>query len=195
MVRKTGRPISVRRYACSVPTASYLGGFEPFALLSAEGVREGLGARREVRFGGLVVFAAVVFASALIALFLSSPESSDSDSSEGGGGSERPPTPPHPPLGDVPLDDARPARVRLRDDRSLVQRLPVRQRRSAREPARAPVPNHRPGEDATGSPRTRSRSPETGRAFATGESEAGRRPTAVWLLSPGSDRWGASRSQ
>jgi hypothetical protein len=155
-----------------MPKASHLGGFDPFALLSAEGLREELRAVREVGFGGLTVFAAALFVLALTALFVSSPGPSDSDSNEGGGGGSRwPPTPPNPPPGDVPLDDAQPAPVRMRDDRRLAQRLPARQRRPAQEPARRPVPRSPTPEDATGSPKTRSRSPKTRRAFATIEQD------------------------
>jgi hypothetical protein len=121
-----------------MPKASHLWGFDPFAVLSSEALRV-VRAGREASFGGLIAFAAVLFVLALIPLFVSSPGPSDSDSNEGGGGPRRPPTPSNPPPGDVPLDDAKPSPVRLRDDRSLAQRLPARQRRSAREPARRPV--------------------------------------------------------
>ncbi len=65
------------------------------------------------------------------------PEQSGPDS-DGGGGS-RPPepsTPPDAPRGGVPLDDAEPARVRLRDHVRLADRLPPRHRRPVREPDR-----------------------------------------------------------
>ena len=58
----------------------------------------------------------------------------------GGGGPERPPAPQDPPRGGgIPLSDAEPARVRLRDHRKLPERLPKRERRPAREPDRTPV--------------------------------------------------------
>jgi hypothetical protein len=43
------------------------------------------------------------------------------------------------PGGGLPLPDAEPARVRLRDHRPLRERLPARERRPAREPERRPV--------------------------------------------------------
>ncbi|HEY2771551.1 MAG TPA: hypothetical protein VGI87_13330 [Solirubrobacteraceae bacterium] len=65
---------------------------------------------------------------------------SDGESDEGWGrGPRRPPKPPEPPRGGIPLLDAEPARVRLRDNRRLSDLLPPRQRRPAREPQRTPV--------------------------------------------------------
>ena len=49
------------------------------------------------------------------------------------------PTPFEPPSGGLPLPDAMPARVRLRDHRRLAELLPGRERRPAREPSREPV--------------------------------------------------------
>jgi hypothetical protein len=43
------------------------------------------------------------------------------------------------PRGGIPLPDAEPSRVRLRDHRRLADQLPRRVRRPAREPARQPV--------------------------------------------------------
>ena len=64
----------------------------------------------------------------------------DSDSDEGWGrGPRRPPSRPEPPRGGIPLPDAVPARVRLRDHGSLGDLLPPRERRPAREPDRTPV--------------------------------------------------------
>jgi hypothetical protein len=124
-----------------MPNASHLGGFGLFAVLSSEALRAGPRNGGEAGFLSLFVFAAALLTAGLIGLFVSSPGRSDSDSDEGGGGpSGRPPTPPNPPPGDLPLDDAKPARVRLRDGRRLPQRLPARQRRRAREPAHRPVP-------------------------------------------------------
>jgi hypothetical protein len=69
---------------------------------------------------------------------------SDSGSDEGWGrGPQSPPKPPEPPRGGIPLPDAVPARVRLRDHRRLADLLPARERRPAREPAREPVRTHR----------------------------------------------------
>lgn len=123
------RPASPRaalrwRYAFWVPKGSHVGGYDLTPLLYT-----------------LLVFATALFLPALLARFVSSPGPSDSDSPEGGGGGGGPPptpTPSKPPPGGVPLDDAQPARVRLRDHRRLAQRLPGRQRRPAREPAHSP---------------------------------------------------------
>jgi hypothetical protein len=46
---------------------------------------------------------------------------------------------PTPPRGGLPLPDAVPARVRLRDHRRLHDLRPHRERRPAREPGRVPV--------------------------------------------------------
>jgi hypothetical protein len=108
-----------------MPKGSHVGGYDPITLLYM-----------------VMVFAAALFVPALLARFISSPGPPDSDSDEGGGGgggSPQPPTPPKPPRGGVPIDDAQPARVRLRDGRRLPQRLPGRQRRPAREPAHSPA--------------------------------------------------------
>jgi hypothetical protein len=65
---------------------------------------------------------------------------SDTDSDDGWGhGPKRPPSKPEPPRGGIPLLDADPARVRLRDHGRLADRLPPRERRPAREPAPRPV--------------------------------------------------------
>ncbi len=65
----------------------------------------------------------------------------DSDGEDGGWGRrpKTPPTKPTPPRGGIPLPDAVPARVRLREPGRISERLPDRQRRPAREPARRPV--------------------------------------------------------
>jgi hypothetical protein len=68
------------------------------------------------------------------------PSSSDSGSDEGWGrGPRRPPKQPDPPRGGIPLSEASPARVRLRDHRRLADQLPKRERRPAHEPERTPV--------------------------------------------------------
>lgn len=68
------------------------------------------------------------------------PPRRDSDSDDGWGhGPPRPPQPSDLPTGGIPLPDAQPARVRLRDHRRLPDMLPGRARRPAREPARTPV--------------------------------------------------------
>jgi hypothetical protein len=62
------------------------------------------------------------------------------DSDDGRGNKPlRPRTPSDRPRGGIPLPDAEPARVRLRDDRKLAELLPERERRPAREPVREPV--------------------------------------------------------
>jgi hypothetical protein len=70
------------------------------------------------------------------------PPRPDRDSDDGWG--HGPPKPPTPldlpsPSGGLPLPDAAPARVRLRDHNRLPDLLPPRERRPAREPAREPV--------------------------------------------------------
>jgi hypothetical protein len=68
------------------------------------------------------------------------PSQSDRDSDDGWGhGPPKPPTPPDVPTGGLPLPDATPAHVRLRDHRKLPELLPPRERRPAREPAPAPA--------------------------------------------------------
>jgi hypothetical protein len=68
------------------------------------------------------------------------PSSSDSGTDEGWGrGPRQPPKPPEPPRGGIPLPDAAPARVRLRDHRRLSDYRGRRERRPAREPTRTPV--------------------------------------------------------
>jgi hypothetical protein len=56
-----------------------------------------------------------------------------------GRGPKRPPEAPKPPRGGIPLPDAVPARVRMREHGRLSERLPNRERRPAREPARRPA--------------------------------------------------------
>lgn len=68
------------------------------------------------------------------------PRRSDPGSDDGWGRGHDPrPSPPDPPRGGIPLPDAAPAPVRLRDHRKLSERLPRRERRPAREPDRTPV--------------------------------------------------------
>lgn len=68
------------------------------------------------------------------------PRPSDPGTDDGWGNDpRRPPTAPKPPRGGIPLPDARPARVRLRDHRRLADHRPARERRPAREPERTPV--------------------------------------------------------
>ena len=67
----------------------------------------------------------------------------DDEDGGGGGGNDRlPPIAPRGPRpGGIPLPDAAPARVRLRDGRRLADLLPRRERRPVREPA---TPRHVP---------------------------------------------------
>jgi hypothetical protein len=68
------------------------------------------------------------------------PWSDRGDSDDGWGhGPPKEPTPFDHPTGGLPLPDAAPARVRLRDHRRLPDLLPPRERRPAREPSREPV--------------------------------------------------------
>ena len=70
------------------------------------------------------------------------PERRSDEGDDGWGrGPKRPPEPPAPPRGGIPLPDAVPARVRLREHGRLAERLPSRERRPAREPARRPAPD------------------------------------------------------
>jgi hypothetical protein len=87
------------------------------------------------------------------------PERRPDEGDDGWGrGPKRPPETPKPPRGGIPLPDAVPARVRLREHGRLGERLPHRERRPAREPARRPAREpHRAVRSAWGS-RRRSRS-------------------------------------
>ena len=68
------------------------------------------------------------------------PNRPDPGSDDGWGrGPGGPPKPPEPPRGGIPLLDADPASIRLRDHHKLGDRLPKRDRRPAREPERAPA--------------------------------------------------------
>lgn len=64
----------------------------------------------------------------------------EGESDDGWGrGPKPPPKPPTPPRGGIPLPDAVPARVRLREHGRLADHLPRPERRTVREPARRPV--------------------------------------------------------
>ena len=68
------------------------------------------------------------------------PRPPDGGSDDGWGNHPRQPLRPHDlPGGGLPLPDALPARVRLREHGRLNERLPGRERRRVREPARRPV--------------------------------------------------------
>jgi hypothetical protein len=81
----------------------------------------------------------------LIALALRSnddglPGSGETGSDDGWGNEpRRPPQPSDRPWGGVPLPDAKQSPLRLRDHRKLLDLLPGRERRPAREPERTPV--------------------------------------------------------
>src|SRR5436305_4746501 len=67
------------------------------------------------------------------------PPQHPNDDSDGGGGLR--PSPPQPaagPSGGLPLPDAEPARIRLREPGRLADQLPRRERRPARVPERTP---------------------------------------------------------
>jgi hypothetical protein len=96
-------------------------------------------------FGGVDVLGLVYLALVLAVIFLPMvlgrpgppPGQSDSDSDDGGGnGPGPPPTPSNTPGGGIPLDDAEPARLRLRGHDRLSDRFPGRARRPSREPGR-----------------------------------------------------------
>ncbi|HZE04059.1 MAG TPA: hypothetical protein VE127_02475 [Solirubrobacteraceae bacterium] len=65
---------------------------------------------------------------------------SDGEDEGWGRGPKTPPSPPEPPRGGLPLPDAQPAGVRLREHGKLGERLPRRERRPVREPDRRPAP-------------------------------------------------------
>lgn len=68
------------------------------------------------------------------------PDRRNDDGDDGWGrGPKPPPTPPARPSGGLPLPDAEPSAIRLRDHDRLGDRLPRRERRPAREPAPAPA--------------------------------------------------------
>lgn len=87
----------------------------------------------------LVITLAVVFAPLLLGR-RASPGQSDAEPGEGpGGGPRRPRRPPNSPRGAIPLEDAEPARVRLRNPDRLSDLMPGRPRRGSRGPVRPPT--------------------------------------------------------
>jgi hypothetical protein len=87
---------------------------------------------------GLVVAAALILPA--LRDRPDTPPGSEGGSDGGGGhGPSHPLAPPTGPGGGLPLPDAAPARVRLRDHNRLGDQLPRRERRPAREPERQPV--------------------------------------------------------
>jgi hypothetical protein len=87
----------------------------------------------------------LVCAAALLIPALRGPDNPPpGDGGSDGGWGRRKETPPRPskPRGGLPLPDAVPARVRLRDHRRLAELLPRPARRQVREPERTPVRVH-----------------------------------------------------
>jgi hypothetical protein len=88
----------------------------------------------------LVIVLLLVFLPVLLGRGSSPPEGPDSDSDDGWGkGPGQPRIPPNAPRGGMPLPDADPARMRLRNHDRLTDHTPARDRRPAREPDRRPV--------------------------------------------------------
>jgi hypothetical protein len=106
----------------------------------------------------IVVFVVLVAAVGLMLVWRGGPRRGPSDPNPGDGWGDGPgpPDPPRPdhPGGGIPLDDAAPARVRLRDEGRLADGVPGRARRPAHEPDRPPRPEPCPTFDPdTGPPR------------------------------------------
>ena len=103
------------------------------------------GLKRGIQISGLGSILIVVVVAALgLMLYRHGgprPGPSDPHPGDGWGNGPRPPDPPRSdrPPGGIPLDDAAPARVRLRGQGRLADKLPAQARRPAREPDRAPV--------------------------------------------------------
>jgi len=89
----------------------------------------------------LAIVLAVLFLPLLLGRRSTPPRGPDSGSDDGWGKDppQPPGIPPDAPRGGIPLGDAEPARVRLRDHRRLRDRIPARDRRPAREPEREPA--------------------------------------------------------
>ncbi|MFI5040140.1 MAG: hypothetical protein ACHQCG_09370, partial [Solirubrobacterales bacterium] len=103
------------------------------------------GLKRGIQISGLgSILVVVVVATLGLMLYRHGgprPGPSDPHPGDGWGNGPRPPDPPRSdrPPGGIPLDDAAPARVRLRGQGRLADKLPAQARRPAREPDRAPV--------------------------------------------------------
>ncbi len=107
-------------------------------LFSTPGMKGGLHVSELASLAGLVI--AIFVGLALYQLRGSRRDPPNSDSDDGWRKRpDPPPPPPGRPSGGLPLDDAAPARVRLRGAERLADRLPARERRPAREPGRTPV--------------------------------------------------------
>jgi hypothetical protein len=100
-------------------------------------------------FGGLHVIGLAMVTVLLLMLFRAETvrpwrPPDEGDGGDGGGSDRLPPRRfDQPGGGGLPLPDATPARVRLRDHRRLAELLPRPERRPAREPARTPTPARR----------------------------------------------------
>lgn len=93
--------------------------------------------------GGLHVLGLVCAAALIIPALRDRPEPPQRpDTGSDGGGGLRPSRPERPvrPRGGLPLPDAQPARIRLREPGRLADLRPPRERRPAREPQRTPAP-------------------------------------------------------
>jgi hypothetical protein len=88
---------------------------------------------------GLVITFGVVFAPLLFGRKASPGQSDARPGDDDGSGPRRPSEPPNAPTGGIPLDDAQPARARLRDHERLPDLLPDRSRRRSRRPVRPPT--------------------------------------------------------
>lgn len=90
-----------------------------------------------------VLIVVCVAVAGLMLLRYRRPRRGPSDPNPGDGWGKRPrgpePRGPERPRGGIPLDDAAPARVRLRGEGRLADLLPRRERRPAREPDPAPA--------------------------------------------------------
>jgi hypothetical protein len=95
---------------------------------------------------GMHLLGLVVAAALLLPALRDRPEAGPgSDGGSDGGGGHGPPHPSAPstgPGGGLPLPDALPASVRLRDHKRLADHHPRPERRPAREPERTPIPSH-----------------------------------------------------
>jgi len=89
----------------------------------------------------LIVLSVVVAGLTLYRRGGSRPGPPDPNPGDGWSKGPRPPDPPGPdrPQGGIPLDDAVPARVRLRGRQQLADKRRARSRRPAREPERTPA--------------------------------------------------------
>jgi hypothetical protein len=94
---------------------------------------------------GMHLFGLLCAAALLIPALRSGERPPRDDGGDGGWGNRRPPAPwpADKPSGGLPLPDAVPARVRLRDHERLPDLLPPRERCPARGPARDPVRTER----------------------------------------------------